>query len=106
MEELKGLKVKIGLRQQGYMDMVRAMRKDHKTWEEIATVIGWEPNTLAQWYEWEQQSSIESLETALREYANPDNWILMQDTCGSGYETDGKLRDSGPLIAENALKEK
>lgn len=46
-----GLKLKVGLRQQGKIPTVEHMLSEGKTWDEIATAIGWSDGAVVkQWY--------------------------------------------------------
>lgn len=58
LEVFKGIKVLIGLKQQGHMPTVEAMLTDNKTWDEIGKAIGWDGRAAKEWYEIETQERI------------------------------------------------
>ncbi len=52
-----GLKLKIGLKQQGHMPTIDRMLSEGKGWNEIAKAIGWsDGEVVKQWYETEQNA--------------------------------------------------
>ena len=52
--ETCGLKVRIGLRQQGHMPTVERLLAEGRTWDEIGKEIGWHGPTAKKWYEMEK----------------------------------------------------
>lgn len=54
-EIFRGVKVCIGLRQQGHMPTVERMRADGATWDEIGKAIGWDGKAAEEWYEMETE---------------------------------------------------
>jgi hypothetical protein len=68
LNEILNIKVKIGLQQQGKMDLVQQMLSEGCTWDEIGSSIGWEPVTLSRWYAIELQQDNSILRDRVKEF--------------------------------------
>jgi hypothetical protein len=55
-EVFRDVKIKFGLRAQGYIPIVEAMLADGKTWDEIGKTIGWNGRAVKEWYEIERNT--------------------------------------------------
>jgi predicted Rossmann-fold nucleotide-binding protein len=53
-----GLRVVIGLRQQGHMPTVERMLTEGASWDAIGQAIGWNPRAAKEWYERETSESL------------------------------------------------
>lgn len=53
--------IAFGLVQQGHIPTVKQMRSEHKSWDDIGKVIGWDGPTAQQHYEWHLESSLASV---------------------------------------------
>ena len=61
LEEIfKGVKVRVGLKQQGHMQTVKLMLLDGKSWDEIGFTIGWSGKAVKEWYEMENEECSQS----------------------------------------------
>ena len=58
-----GLRLRIGLTDQGHMPTVEKMLEEGKSWDEIGRAIGWGSEAAQKWYGWEKEKQTEAHST-------------------------------------------